>query len=895
MNRSLSLFGKAAALVAAALAVCAPAARAAAEAWQPNEDEALILELHSGTYRIGDTLRGYQTPAGVCVDMSDLIQALDLPVRVDRKSRRATGWIFAESERFALDRDSSTVQTMNSEHRLAADAIHDSPEGWCAELSALSGWFGVTFKPDLGNMQILLETDRKLPFLAAIERRSRAARLSPSANRFDLSQLPRQDVPYTNWRSPSVDVLVSGTLQSASVGRTRELQYEAYASGEALGVSYDARLASDTTARPTNLRLRAYRNDPDGHLLGPIHATQLAGGDVETYAGALTGQSAVGRGIFVSNRPLNRPSRFSVTTLRGELPAGWDAELYRNGQLLAFQADRGDGRYEFGDVELQFGQNDFEVTLYGPQGQIRHDRSQVPVGAESIPVGKTWYWAGVVDQDRDLVDFATHITNPLTGWRWGVGVERGIDKRTVVGFEHQSLMLNGHRRNYLEATVQRAVGPMLVELSGAQQFGSGRAVKLQALGRVGRINFQAETLWIDGGYESELVQKNDRRQYGLRLDSELKFGEQSVPVGFSMRQTSGRDGTKVTEWLTRASIGIRRLSLTAELGERISTGRGATPDDDGLRLGVLANVSVGKLRLRGDAHFRLNGVKRGLESAQMVAETHVSAQSDLRGQIAYVRDNRRADFTLGWVRQFNQFALRSEATVGTRGNVGLGLALAFSFGPDPADGGYRMTSDKLANNGQAVVTVFRDENGDGRREAGEGPVEGVEIEAGFSHGRPQTNKLGRVIVDGLRPFIPVVVGVDEGTIPDPMLQPKGKGVVVVPRPGVAAEVELGLAPTGEVEGTLLGIDGQPREGAGLELVDDRGQVIARTLTEFDGYFLFDQAPYGHYRMRLAASSAAALSARPEISADMTVDRAHASLRLGIVRLAADPKQVAATP
>ena len=49
---------------------------------------------------------------------------------------------------------------------------------------------------------------------------------------------------------------------------------------------------------------------------------------------------------------------------------GWDAELYRNGQLLAFAENRADGRYEFIDVPLLYGQNRFEVVLYGPQGQI---------------------------------------------------------------------------------------------------------------------------------------------------------------------------------------------------------------------------------------------------------------------------------------------------------------------------------------------------------------------------------------------------------------------------------------------------------------------------------------------------------------------------------------------
>ncbi|HVR90044.1 MAG TPA: carboxypeptidase-like regulatory domain-containing protein [Novosphingobium sp.] len=901
MTRRLSFLGQAVAYLAAASAVGA-SAPAGAEAWQPGEDDALILELHSGAYKLGDTLRGYQTPAGVCVDMADVIQALDLPVRLDKKSRRATGWLFEERERFTLDREANTVQTVNGNFSLARSAVIDTPEGWCADTRALSGWFGVTFRPELGNLRVVLETPRKLPFLQAIERRSRAARLRHGANSFDLSALPQQATPYKSWRTPSVDVLVSAAWKGGGGQNARELQYEAYASGEALGISYDARLASDITGVPASLRLRAYRNDPTGNLLGPLKATRVAVGDVETFAGALTGQSAVGRGMFISNRPLNRPSRFGITEVRGELPSGWDAELYRNGQLYAFQADRGDGRYNFDNVELLFGENSLEVVLYGPQGQIRRDRQDIPVGTESIPTGKTWYWAGIIQQDHELIDFSRRFVAPQTGWRWGVGVERGIDQRTVAGIEAQSLVLSGKRHSYLEARLQRAVGPMLVELSGAQEFGGakgsgGRALRVQALGKIGRINFQAETLWIDGGYESEAITRNDRRQYGLRLDSELKFGKLSLPVQAALRQTLTRDGTKVTEWLTRGSLMMRGLSLTAELNDKRSSGPRAVTDDDGMRLGVLANGSIGKVRLRGDARFRLSGARHGFESAQLVAETHLGGRSDLRAGAEYIAANHRTDFTLGYVRQFERFALRAEGTVGTRGNVGAGLSLAFSLGPDPLDGGWRFSGEKLAQNGQAAVTVFRDENGDGVRQPGEEPIEGISVEAGFGGNDQLTNKAGHAMLGGLRPFAPVLVKVNTDALPDPLLQPKGRGVVIVPRPGVAADIVLALTPTGEVEGSLLGIDGSPREGVTLELVDNHGTAIAQTSTEFDGYFLFDLVPYGQYRLRLSAVAAQLLGAKADLGAVAALDRAHTTLQLGALRLAsaARPSQVATAP
>ena len=161
---------------------------------------------------------------------------------------------------------------------------------------------------------------------------------------------------------------------------------------------------------------------------------------------------------------------------RTHFPSGWDAELYRNGTLRAYQADRGDGRYEFPDIELQFGENDFEFVLYCPQGQIRRERTSQNVGIESLPSGKTWYWGGIVDEGRDLIGLGSSGYQTQTGLRWGVGVERGLDKRTTAGFGYHSLTRSGRRRHYLEASVRRSLGPVLVEVSGAQQFGAGRAL-----------------------------------------------------------------------------------------------------------------------------------------------------------------------------------------------------------------------------------------------------------------------------------------------------------------------------------------------------------------------------------------------------------------------------------
>jgi hypothetical protein len=305
-----------------------------------------------------------------------------------------------------------------------------------------------------------------------------------------------------------------------------------------------------------------------------------------------------------------------------------------------------------------------------------------------------------------------------------------------------------------------------------------------------------------------------------------------------------------------------------------------------MRLGLLANTRIGKTNLRGEAEFYLTGPSKGLQTASLVGEIPLGERSDLRAEIAYQQSYSRTDFDLGYVRTFDRFALQADGRISSDGTVGAGISLAFSLGPKPG-GGVRFSSEKLARTGETAVTVFQDDNGDGALSPGEHPLAGVHVEAGTVESKQPTDKSGRTIIEGMKPYVPVLVSIDTGSLPDPYLQPQGKGIVVTPRPGVAASVLLPLSPTGEVEGTIYDLSGAARGGVQLELVDQKGEVAATATSEYDGYFLFEAAPYGTFTLRLAAKSAKALGALPGLVGGVVLSHDKDVARLGIVRLKSD--------
>ena len=90
MMRTAAALGAAAFLASGAPAEAETSPRPAASA--PAEEDLVLLQLQVKNHRMRNDLRGYQTASGgVCVDFADMILALDLPVRLDKKSRRATG------------------------------------------------------------------------------------------------------------------------------------------------------------------------------------------------------------------------------------------------------------------------------------------------------------------------------------------------------------------------------------------------------------------------------------------------------------------------------------------------------------------------------------------------------------------------------------------------------------------------------------------------------------------------------------------------------------------------------------------------------------------------------------------------------------------------------------
>ena len=871
------------AAVGSAAGVAASTLAPVGDEWAAHSDDQFLLDVRIRQLRLGEGVRAYATPEGTCIVFGDFLTTLDVPMKINLTAKTASGWAFKEAHRISIDLAARQASYGGKSEPIVKGTVREVPEGWCVESGALTRWFAIGVKPMTSGSVLLLDSKAKLPVEMAAERQLRAARIKPA--RFDLAKLSQVRLPYLMWRAPALDFLVSGGITyRAKDGVKVDRRTSVYAAGEVARLSYDARLSTNDKGRPNSLRLRAYRTDPEGALLGSLKATHFGLGDVAGLDSRLTGNPASGRGALVTNRPLQAQATFDRSRFEGDLPSGWDAEIYRNDELLAFSKPTADQRYVFDDVQLLYGENRISIVLYGPQGQVRTREETINVGQDNVPAGKTWYWAGANQPGQDVASFEElpdETQQPRA--QAAVSVEHGIDQRTSVGALARMMLTEDERLSFIEGTVRRSIGSAMVEVGIAGESSGGKAARAQLLAKFGKVHVSAEALAAND-FHLRGNRAVSLRDYRLALDVPLRIGRTVVPSHADVRFTDRLDGTRQLEAAGRLAANINRFNLATDLRYRKQYLRSGPKAPGEFNVALIGAGRVGAVRLRGATSFDVAPVAR-FRTAELSAYWSASERTDWEGGLVYDVSAKRGRARLTHVRRLNSMAVAVTGEAASDGSLALGMNLNFSMNPN---GGFKLSRQPLAAAGAINARVYRDLNDNGRRDSAEPLEKGALVTTGRRLSETPTDDRGSVLIGGLETFIPVPVGIDQSSLADPLLVPRNALQVVIPRPGVPAEVEIGLVGGGDVEGAIVRSGGLGVEGLDLEIVDGAGRVIATTRTDFDGFFLFERVPYGEYRIRLSSASAEATGLARDLKVKVSVSPAKSIVRLGSIHVAPAP-------
>jgi hypothetical protein len=399
-----------------------------------------------------------------------------------------------------------------------------------------------------------------------------------------------------------------------------------------------------------------------------------------------------------------------------------------------------------------------------------------------------------------------------------------------------------------------------MQLDAAFQGNGAWAIQSGFAGRLFGTSYVLQHAEYGGDFVDELrsTAGRYRRDTQLRLDRAFNLGSRVLATNF-LAERSQHDGA--TDWNAtfRASTSVSRwLVSNSFIYRRFDSDTLSTENFDGT---FELNGVVRKWGIRA-------GIDYSLKPGSRLRDLNIAIDRDL-GEGALLRltvfrqlsDGNGTAVGLSLSRRVGVFDMGGDLLYDsqTRSFVA-GIRASFSLG-NPL-GSWRFGPPGLARGGSLVAIAFRDLNGDGRRQPGEPPLEGVGFRGGA--GEFETNGSGMALVTGLGDGRPAQVSMLTDSLPDPYMFPSRPGVEVVPRPGRTHQSLFPVVAVSELEGHAFFEGGEAKRAVSnvqLQLVDSKGAVISSVRTEYDGYFFIERVPPGVYRIRIDPDQASKLHIR----------------------------------
>ena len=553
------------------------------------------------------------------------------------------------------------------------------------------------------------------------------------------------------------------------------------------------------------------------------------------------------RGLVVTNAPFIRSSEFDVEQVLGRLPAGWEVELYERGRLRGYDEVDALGMFRL-PMHLRYGQNPFELVLYGPGGEVIRETRTIRVPYSRIPEGDLEYAVagGACRYGQCRGVFSTDVRYGLTSW---VTVQGGSDFISLEGANdlwQPYAAVSAAPLRYLSLTGEAVYNDRLrgsVTVEPTPTF---------------RLNF-SQTLFDETGHILLAGQfERTRTEGSLFWQPQGALGSFFIQlVGFHSTGPTGKQD-------------LQRLSATARIG-RVRHSFGLRHDFT--QLGEQA--ARHRTGVDWNADFVVTGGPRMLRKTSVRAGMSLDAGeglSRLRTAIGrQIVKKARLDLGLGWRRNAGysldiginstvagpRFGTRNHFN--TEGGTDGVMFVDGSVVVDPDTRDIRFSDGRDIGRAGISGVVFLDENDNGVQDPRERGLPGVPLRVAGRH--EETDAVGRFATWELFPYEDSFIEVDPLSFDDPRLVPLNNVIAVSPTPNSFQAIHVPVVIGAEISGYVL-LEDQALPGIPVEL---HNITIGRTITLVtfsDGGFYSVSIPPGEYEVgipndvleRLGASS-----------------------------------------
>ncbi len=813
---------------------------------QRPESDLLLFDVRLAHAVLVEAMPAYPIKGGVLAPLGELCRALDFAVTVDVSSGGASGFFVAENRRFSLDVPGRRVVVEGRPGAFDPSRVELHQDDIYVDTLLFAQWFPVDLTVDFSSLLITVRPREPLPIQKRQEREQKALKEMSSLG-YAGPQYPPTPNPYNLLDVPFLDQTLRATIANSGGESSRVFQYSTFLSGDLLFHEASAYVFGDQHGL-TDARATIGRRDPGRSLLGPLRATEYAAGDILFPGLELISLPRSGPGAVLSNYPLQLQSQFDRHTFRGELPQGWEVELYQNRALIGFHQSRPDGLYEFDNVPLVFGLNEFRLVFYGPQGQRREETARFNIAESLTPAGALYY--RIVGNDprgstrRGQLDFDFGISRRLSA---SLDLS-SVELEREVRHDYGRLALRGYS-DFLFANAE-----VVVDRTGG--FAASGAVQT----RLGPVGVTARYTGLGSGFTSETfrpIYGEIRSRASLRLDGTIPAGRSSgVPAVIDFTEDRLATGESIDHVSGRLSGFYRGFAISHLLDWTFSRGGARRLLEDSAIGDLLVSRFVRSYGVRGELIYSVKP-RTEISSVSLTAERIFPAYYAQVGVLRSVAGH-QTHLLASVNRSEGPFGFGVNVDYARPGGWTAALTLNVSIARDPRSGRWRTQARSLAGSGAVAPLVYLDSNGNGVRDPGEKPIESVGFFATRASSDVTTGPDGLALLTGLPVYQPIDLTVAGASLEDPMAVPEKPGVRFVPRPGHVTLVDFPILVSGEITGTVrVQRDGETREVSGVlvQLISEGGSVVSEARTAYDGFYDLTRIVPGRYTLRISPAQA----------------------------------------
>jgi len=767
-------------------------------------------------------LGGIEVPAiyknkEIYLSVANVFDFIKVKNALSHSSDSLSGFYVNQNDVFLVDKTQNRIHFKGKVFQLQPGELIKAESNLYLKLNYFKTVFGLDGTFGFRTLSVVFTSNIELPAITEMKQEQLRKNVSHLRGEMVADTSLKREYPFFHFGT--ADWAVISTQQSLSADETRlNLGLGGVVAGGETNVSLNAYNDQAFTEKNQYYQWHLVNNDND-------FLRQVSAGKIYTQATSSLYAPVVG--VQFTNTPTIYRRSYGTYTLSNTTNPNWIVELYVNDVLIDYKKADASGFFTF-QVPLVYGYTIVKLKFYGPYGEVRTSQQYISVPFNFLPRGEFEYNAsgGIVEDGQNSRFSRTSINYGLSSHMTIGG-----------GYEYLSSVTSGPMMPFVNTSIR--LGSRLL-LSGNYTYG---VMSNGVLSYRLPSSFQVDLNYTDYDKGQTAIYYNYLEERKAIISTPIKFFDMAIFTRLTIDQIviPGSQYTN-TEWALSGSV--RRV------GWNFTTYASFTQQAEPYAYSILSlSVPLPK-KIMFNAQLQYDYLTGMPDFMKFTAETHLFGAGYINLSYQQYFNGNSTNLLLGFRYDFSFARIAFSTLAGTNNTFSRVESASGSLVLDKKTDFLKADYRSSVGRGGIVIEPFLDMNGNGKWDPDEPRVTGMKIRV--NGGRVvYNNRDSNIRVFDLEPYANYYVELDRNSFDNISWQIKKRTIKVTIIPNDFIRLEVPVSVAGEVSGQVLVKTRKGQKGQGQIIIGiyDDSVLVARTVTETDGYFSYLGLAPGNYTVR----------------------------------------------